>query len=477
MKKFILSLVFTIASIGSIGQSTWQVCVEDPPSTTCVGKTGTFTPGNLVIQQGDMIQFTTKMVLLSGYSGTFHDIQFAGSAPNNVTLLVSSDIFNQTTTVTTPPFNTAGVFPMECVNFNHCILAEYSCTGYSVTVQSSCAVTASFTSSATTVCAGDIVNFTNTSSGASIYDWNLDETPYATTTNSSQTFATAGSYDIELIADDGSGCLDSTTITIDVDPTSIAGADSVQSFCNINDSIDLNTLVTGNFGGVWEETISSSGQFNTSTGVLDYSGLSQQGYFFDYIINGVGVCPNDTAEITITVLQEPSLNLSLGVSPIATSDSLGVDFSPSGVLPGAIYLWSFCDGNTGSSSSPFFYSWAAAGNYCVCVTVSNLNGCSESYCDSTVSVFDDSGISGNELQLEQLKIYPNPASSLINVDLTSYTGKYQLVITDLKGNEVLRKQFNGGAIISIDIDKYSKGYYNIRIENPDSMAKTSFAIE
>jgi len=56
-----------------------------------------------------------------------------------VVLPVSANILSQVTTVTTPAFNTAGTFSMECVNSAHCfnfaqILEGWNCTGYSVTV-------------------------------------------------------------------------------------------------------------------------------------------------------------------------------------------------------------------------------------------------------------------------------------------------------------------------------------------------------
>lgn len=460
MNKFLLSLLAFLSLSLANSQTTWQVCVEDPPSTTCPGKTGTFTPGNLVIQQGDMIQFTTTMVLLSGYSGSNHEIEFTGSAANNVLLPVSSNILSQVTTVTTLPFNTPGVFPMECANFNHCILAEYSCTGYSVTVQSTCSVTASFTTPNLTVCTGDIVNFTNTSAGATIYDWHLDEFTFATSTDAVLSFGAAGSFDIELISDDGAGCLDSTTITINVDPESDAGSDNSQIFCNLNDSIDLNSLVNGDTGGIWEET-TSSGQFNATSGVLDYNALAQSTYLFDYIIPGVGVCPNDTAEMTIDVNQEPDLTLNLTGTTLDITDSLLVDFTTAGVLGGATYLWSFCDGNLQTDSSPFYYAWTTQGNYCICVEVNNGNGCVESFCDSSIVVFDANAI--EDLSKTSIRVYPNPSAGIFTIDLTQIQNDVKLEIYDQSNRLVLEKQTIGGTNLVLNSKEFEAGNYFIHV--------------
>lgn len=466
----ILALNFTF------GQTTHQVCVEDPPSTTCPGKTGTFTPGNLTIQQGDMIQFTTTMVLLSGYSGTFHNIEFAGYAANNVDLFVSSTAWPpsaQITTITTPPFNIPGTYAMECTNFNHCILSEYPCTGYSVTVLPNCAVTPDFNATAINVCQGSTVDFTNSSTGATNYDWQIEGTSFSSNTDAQYTFGTSGNFEIKLIADNGT-CEDSTSVTITVDPAADAGNDNSQIVCTADDSIDLNTLVNGSTGGTWQET-TGSGQFDAGTGYFDYSGLTAQNFMFDYVITGMGVCPNDTAEMTISVNQQPSATLTVTPSGLTNYDSAYVDFSPSGTLSGTTYTWDFCDGNTGSYSSSFYYSWSSGGNYCVCVTIDNNNGCSEQYCDSSIVVQDISGITENTE--ESFKVYPNPTSDKINIDLTKFKGSFEIIISDLKGTEVLKATSDAGAVVTLAVDNLAKGVYNVGISSKVYSANTQFIIE
>jgi len=139
MKKLILSLSILLTASTMFGQVTHQVCVTEAQATggnSCTN-TAVFTPANLTINVGDKIQFTTFMVALTGYNGT-HDIQFTGSSANNVLLPISTNILSQVTTVTTPSFNNPGTFPMECVDANHCFIADlmsgWLCTGYSVTV-------------------------------------------------------------------------------------------------------------------------------------------------------------------------------------------------------------------------------------------------------------------------------------------------------------------------------------------------------
>jgi len=80
----------------------------------------------------------------------------------------------------------------------------------------SCPVNASFTSSATTVCAGATVTFTNTTTGGAIgQSWEENGVLFSTSTSTQRTFATAGSYIIRLISTNGT-CQDTATATITV---------------------------------------------------------------------------------------------------------------------------------------------------------------------------------------------------------------------------------------------------------------------
>ena len=126
----------------------------------------------------------------------------------------------------------------------------------------------------------------------------------------SQTTATANALSVgtfTVSVQDVFGCARDTTFTlVGVSPES-AGNDSALITCNgIGTLLDLNSLLsTGVIGGNWEETTAiPSGQFTTTSGLLDVSGLGAGNFIFEYIITGTSPCPNDTSTHTITV--EPS---------------------------------------------------------------------------------------------------------------------------------------------------------------------------
>jgi gliding motility-associated-like protein len=67
-------------------------------------------------------------------------------------------------------------------------------------------IDASFTRNISVPKTGDVINFTNTSTGASSYQWFIDNVPVASTTDFSYTFANRGKYVVTLKAFNGGTC-------------------------------------------------------------------------------------------------------------------------------------------------------------------------------------------------------------------------------------------------------------------------------
>lgn len=115
---------------------------------------------------------------------------------------------------------------------------------------------------------------------------------------------TAGTYTFEYEVA-SCGTTDIAVMTINVGASGTAGGNNSTTLCD--GTLDLNTLLTGaDPGGVWSET-TSSGQFNTGTGVFDSNGLPPGMYDFIYVITSCGV--NDTAFISVDVGSSGSAGL------------------------------------------------------------------------------------------------------------------------------------------------------------------------
>ncbi|MFB0924645.1 MAG: hypothetical protein QMB65_05095, partial [Vicingaceae bacterium] len=122
---------------------------------------------------------------------------------------------------------------------------------------------------------------------------------------------TAGAYTFIYYVPSTAPCANDTAdFTVTVSAQENAGLDNLTStLCNAaGNTIDLNTLLSGNtIVGTWAET-SLSGQFTVGTGVFDASSLTAGAYNFIYYLTNSAPCVNDTANFTVTVtaLDDPT---------------------------------------------------------------------------------------------------------------------------------------------------------------------------
>ncbi len=95
-------------------------------------------------------------------------------------------------------------------------------------------ITASFSTPSLNTCLNTPTTFTNTSTAASIYEWQINNTTISTSTNFTYTFTTPGDYLITLIATNADGCQDTYSETITVAANCVWPGD-----CNNDGTADL----------------------------------------------------------------------------------------------------------------------------------------------------------------------------------------------------------------------------------------------
>lgn len=72
----------------------------------------------------------------------------------------------------------------------------------------------------------------------------------------------------------------------------------------------------------------------------------------------------------------------------------------------------------------------------------------------------------NELAIEGLNIYPNPASDVLNVSFEAVNGDYVVTMLDLQGRVVATQNhtsLNGAQTLSIPVSEFAKGSYIVTI--------------
>ncbi|HAA01119.1 MAG TPA: PKD domain-containing protein [Flavobacteriales bacterium] len=181
-----------------------------------------------------------------------------------------------------------------------------STTTTNLIVVSNCTVpVASFTPSATNLCAGACVTFNNTSTDATLYNWTFPGgTPSSSTLQNPGTicFNTPGSYQVVLTVSDGITSSSTTsTITVNPNPTVFANADTT---IDIGNSAILTAVATGLGTYIWTPStgLSSPGSATTTAAPLTTTtytvtftengcSATDQVTVFVNVIEGIGV-PN-----------------------------------------------------------------------------------------------------------------------------------------------------------------------------------------
>jgi uncharacterized delta-60 repeat protein len=110
------------------------------------------------------------------------------------------------------------------------------------------------------------------------------------------------------------------------------------------------------------------------------------------------------------------------------------------------YLWSWGDGTTSTGATPT-HTYSTAGYYNICLTITDANNCTSTYCDSstyinrnnaviniTVILGSYVGVGLNETFADnKLEIYPNPVSNILTIKNPS---KKNLEVFDLMGRRI-----------------------------------------
>jgi gliding motility-associated-like protein len=247
---------------------------------------------------------------------------------------------------------------------------------------------AAFTPSATNVCIGQTVNFTdNSTGGPTSWSWLFPSgtPPTASTQNvTGVTWSTAGTYTVQLIATNGSGSSTATqVITVNPSPT-VTATTSQQTLC------------TGA-----STTLSSSGAntYNWQPGNLSGSSVSvTPGATTTYTVIGTSAAGcTDTAQITIYVNPCPGPVAAFNMSSTSICVGSSVNFTDASTGGPTSWTWTFPSGNPGTSASQNVTGviWNTAGTYTITLTASSVNGNSTATQILTVNPLPTVTASGN----------------------------------------------------------------------------------
>lgn len=224
------------------------------------------------------------------------------------------------------------------------------------------------------VCQSSSVIFTNTSSPTpGTVLWNFGDGTTSTQLNPNKTFASAGVFTIKMISNFGA-CTDSVTKTITVISKPIVNFSTTDtSSCkapytvNFINSSSNATSYLWNFGNNVTSTVTSPTYTYNTTGVYTVKLTAYNDFGCATTLTRTNYISVKKPAITFTNLSDS------GCVPFTKTFNTTINTTE----PVASFLWNFGDGNTSTSAAPT-NTFITEGTYNITLTVTTLNGCSDS---------------------------------------------------------------------------------------------------
>jgi len=302
-----------------------------------------------------------------------------------------------------------------------------------------------FTSTASSVCLGHSVNFTDLSPGATSWTWSAPGSNIPTSTNQHLTgvqYSTIGTYTVTLTVNDGTGTCSASHV-INVMPLPSLNITAVPNPICEGDTTILH--VTG--GGL--QYIWGSGGPMGDTWVI----APPASNWYDVLVIGINGC-TATDSIYVTVYPTPiapTINYSGGV----------LTASPSA----PIYQW-YLNGNPIAGALSASYTPTTNGNYSV--SYMDINACSSD--TSLITMVSNIG-AGLEEITQTLQIFPNPGTGIFQISTPQFTNTEVLIeVIDIVGKVVYAKSIMADQLILLDLSSESKGMYEVRMRNGNDLS-------
>lgn len=303
-----------------------------------------------------------------------------------------------------------------------------------------------------TVCARQIVNFTDTTSGTPLtWNWDFgDGSPADFTQNPAHVYQLGGTYPVTLIVGNGAGCMDTllTTIVVNTIPTPAFTATTV-CLGSITAFTDLSFDVVPIASYFWDFGDGNNSFASNPTYIYQAPGT----YTVTLTVTNVNGC-DSTFTLPVTVTAIPVAAFTADTVCVGSATTFN-DLSTGS--PGS-WFWDFGDGNTDTTGPITTHVYNTAGTYLVSLIVSGGSGCTDqafsivtvsnsvqaamqvnpAVCANTSLAFTDNSIVtggfitswqwdfGDGSPLDTLQntahTYPAPGTYTITLTVTSNTG-------------------------------------------------------
>lgn len=338
------------------------------------------------------------------------------------------------------------------------------------------------------------VNFFNSSTGTSSgtgYTWSFGDGTASSANSPSHTYTASGTYFVSLTAAENSTCTSTYTATVVVTVCNLnANFTYTQS---ANGSVSFNNTTSGNLASV--AYVWHFGDGNTSTAVSPTHNYATNGTYIAYLVATNSVSPqcNDSISHPITVNSSTCVaNTTFSLMPAGTPHAWYAVVTNTANVAAAQWMWG--DGSANGFGIVTSHTYAAAGTYSICLTVTTTCGAIGTYCtaqylnktsgESADIIYincitpdmlpsTDTGIKNNSAALISCVISPNPTNGEFNVNangINSSSAKIQ--VYNLVGTIVFENMadINNGSINKdIKLENIANGVYFIKVSAGDKI--------
>lgn len=183
----------------------------------------------------------------------------------------------------------------------------------------------------------------------------------------------------------------------------------------------------------------------------------------DFVITATSACGSFSDTVQVALKPAAVADFSI-VSSVGLAVALGNNSSNA-----LAYSWDFGDGNTSTDFAPS-HIYSQGGNYVIQLTAYGE-------CDTVTStqVYNAVALSSEELSIDGIKLYPNPATENINITFDAALSNATLKVFDVTGKVVYSALIESSVnTMVLPVSNLNTGVYTIQINSTDASHSLKF---
>ncbi|MFI5222075.1 MAG: T9SS type A sorting domain-containing protein [Bacteroidia bacterium] len=279
-----------------------------------------------------------------------------------------------------------------------------------------------------------------------------------------------------FVTQNGLECWNRDTMNVNVVNNIPVSAGNPRSFCIYDPVFDLSSSQNSSpTGGIWSGTGTS---LNNNNYYFDpaLANLPPQTNTLYYNLNNAPC--NNFDSVSFKVYPKPITPAITGMASVPRALTTSYNVSNNA---GSNFSWFVSNGNivSGNGTSTVNVSFLNAGTGIVKVLETAASNCLSDTATKNISVSVGVGINVNS-SFEHFRIFPNPTSGILNIELTTDEKQIQIEVIDVLGKVVKINSFThhfGNFKTEMDLNSLTKGIYFVNVKAGDRSIQTKVAIQ